>query len=114
MTTDLEKQFFDAFGIEPDVESCYGRCYHKCDTKSYLNCKDCDKATVIYPQITSDILLELICILNNYGKYDTWAVSVEKLKDFILMNCIKVIKEKDLNEMPLNNFKSQIQALFKE
>lgn len=106
MTNELEKKFFDTFGIKQKLP---------CDTSCYVDdgvhCYGCTKG---YPLITDHILLELICILNNYGKNDTWAISVENLKDCILINCIKVIKEKDLKEMPLNNFKHQICTLFKE
>ena len=95
MTDELTKTFFDTFGIK-EKELEYP------DNFTY------------YPEITDRILLELICILNNYGKNDTWAISVENLKDCILMNCIKVIKEKDLKEMSLNNFKQQVRTLFEE
>ena len=95
MTDELTKTFFDTFGIK-EKELEYP------DNFTY------------YPEITDRILLELICLLNNYGKNDTWAISVENLKDCILMNCIKVIKEKDLKEMSLNNFKQQVRTLFEE
>lgn len=101
MTNELEKTFFDTFGIEPSTK--YDYCWKSEENKDKL-----------YPQITDHILLELICILNNYGKNDTWAVSVENLKDCILMNCIKVIKEKDLKEMSLNSFKHKVRTLFEE
>ena len=109
MTTDLEKQFFDTFGIEPDVESCYRSCYHKCETKSYLNCKDCDKATVIYPQITDRILLELICILSKYQK------DVGSLLE-ICETDKNSIKEEVLDMLIFRDIalKQQVQALFKE
>ena len=111
MTNELEKQFFDTFGIEPNCQNTFIN-PSKCPFNESRECCDC--VSFEYPQITDRILLELICILNNYGKNDTWAVSVENLKDCILMNCIKVIKEKDLKEMPLNNFKHQVRTLFEE
>lgn len=104
MVTKLEKQFFSTFGIEPKIINvAVGRGF-------YIEHNRVEQ----YPQITDSILLELICLLNNYGKNDTWAVSVENLKDCILMNCIKVIKEKDLKEISLNNFKRQVRTLFEE
>ena len=99
MTTNLEKQFFNTFEIEPDVESCY----HKCDTKSYLNCKDCNKATVIYPQITDHILLELICIAND-AYIDLKGTNIETMKNNLLENFIFFRRD----------VKQQVQALFKE
>ena len=100
MTNDLEKQFFDTFGIEPNKE------YYcpNCDTKlekwntpkgmQYIcgNDTECDYFLdsydkefkdilnnlgfrVAYPQITDRILLELICFieqidLGRYGEYE--------------------------------------------
>lgn len=114
MTTDIERQFFETFNIKRRE---YAHCCSMGCTNPNTDCDNCEYHEVYksdYPEITDRILLELICILNNYGKNDTWAVSVENLKDCILVNCIKVIKEKDLKEISLNNFKHQIQALFKE
>ena len=120
MTSQLQKQFFDTFGIEP---KCVKRTlklamhgYDENDLPEDLRQFISSQAQVyhVYPEITDRILLELICLLNNHGKNDTWAISVENLKDCILMNCIKVIKEKDLKEMSLNNFKHQVRTLFKE
>ncbi len=108
MTNEIEKQFFKHFGIEPRLVI---------SLKDWESCKDLPRAEELfkhYPQITDSILLELICLLNNYGKNDTWAISVENLKDCILINCIKVIKEKDLKEMSLNNFKHKVRTLFEE
>ena len=112
MTTEIKKTFFDTFEIP---QLCCKKYITNC-TK-YGECEECvnyDKDFSTYPEITDHILLKLICILNNYGKNNTWAVSIENLKDCILMNCIKVIKEKDLKEMSLNNFKQQVRTLFEE
>lgn len=104
MTTDLEKQFFNTFGIEPigcnDNKNCTGT----------LDCRtQCPNAK--YPQITSDILLELICILakwhlNLYTHYKITGYNLETLKTQVLEECISY----QLSE----KFKSQVQALFKE
>ena len=50
MTNELEKTFFDTIGIEPKIKQ---QCYHLCCKD--LNCKECDEATKIYPQITDQI-----------------------------------------------------------
>ena len=89
MTNELEKQFFDTFGIEPNITSCYHRC------KKDLNCKKCDEAKVIYPQITDHILLELIFILTTLldttiyeDVFITVAKNREELKKDIFKECI--------------------------
>lgn len=114
MTDELTKTFFDTFEIK---QREYTQCTLMGCKYVYKNCNNCQFHNIYkvdYPEINNRILLGLICILNNYGKNDTWAVSVENLKDCILMNCIKVIKEKDLKEMSLNNFKRQVRTLFEE
>lgn len=83
MTDELTKTFFDAFGIEPDITSCYHRC------NKDLDCKECNEAKVIYPQITDRILLELICILSNKLTYVILACNTEELKNYVLESCIK-------------------------
>ena len=111
MTTDLEKQFFDAFGIEPFIYCSKPRL--DCDARSKGFCrKDCEYYSgVLYPQITDRILLELICIVAEYYCFrcDNWVEqykSVDKLKSFILLELIGLIYQKEI--------KQQVQALFKE
>ena len=102
MTTELEKQFFDTFGIEPRYEDActvedkywnneelankYGTFdqYMNCKCGDQENCTtecSCAYQKEIYPQITDSILLELIKILskefifkmfNNFD--DDWAL----------------------------------------
>ena len=102
MITELEQEFYDTFGIEKryiTLEDDYGK-YQTHDK--------------LYPEITAEKLLEMICILNNYGKYDCWGVTVARLKKAILENCIVVVVSKLLNDAILEQFKQQIQQLFKE
>ena len=56
MTNELEKTFFDTFGIEPSTK--YDYCWKSGENKDKL-----------YPQITDHILLELICILGNTNHF---------------------------------------------
>jgi hypothetical protein len=94
MTNELEKQFFDTFGIEPKPLFSTRNGY----TKDHY----------IYPQITDRILLELICMLTRfYG-------------ELVLEQCLDV---NDLKEQVLNifirtsykdNFKHQVRTLFEE
>lgn len=94
MTTDLEKQFFNTFGIEP--ETGIGLVKFK---------------EPHYPRITDRILLELICIVAEYYCFrcDNWVEqyeSIDKLKSFILLELIGLIYQKEI--------KHQVQALFEE
>ena len=99
MTNELEKQFFDTFGIEPDITSCYHRC------KKDLNCKECNEAKVIYPQITDSILLELICMLSKTLTYVMLAYNIDELKQYVLSSCIRYSESID---------KHQVRTLFEE
>ncbi len=87
MTTELEKQFFDMFNINPYFDPYLG------DT---------------YPQITDRHYLELICALNKlidekYGEYETFiSFDYKNLKEEILRECL--IHREEL--------KHQVQAIF--
>lgn len=101
MTTDLEKQFFDTFGIEP-----IAYCEHGCNaTNLSTKCKDCIFVDELkYPQITDRILLELICIVSERRILPN--CDVNGLKEYVLKElCTMIMSEKA---------KQQVQALFKE
>ena len=106
MTNELEKQFFDTFGIEP-IEL---------PSREYDSDGEICSYYIEYPQITDRILLELICILlcNNSPymfKLGDW--NVEKLKDTVLTMCIKLpdfLEWEDTSEY----FKHQVRTLFEE
>lgn len=94
MTTEIEKQFFDTFGIKPKEQEIF--------VLKRMIVKE-------YPEITDRILLELICILsqlqgriNDY--YRIIHSNYEGLKTQILGDCIC---EKEF-------IKQQVQSLFKE
>ena len=101
MTTELEQEFYDTFGIEEKENLNYTE-------KGFI------EHIYNYPEITAEKLLEIICILNNYGKYDCWGVTIARLKKAILENCIVVVISKSLNNVILEQFKQRIQQLFKE
>ena len=97
MTTKLEQKFYDTFGIEKryiTLEDDYG----KYQTHEKL-----------YPEITAEKLLEMICIYNStytngYTNYSFLTErNVKKLKEQILKNCLMVG----------DDIKQQIQQLFK-
>ena len=72
MTNKLEKTFFDTFGIEPSTKFDY--CWKSKENKDKL-----------YPQITDRILLELICIANEYY-IDLEGTDIETMKNSLLEN----------------------------
>ena len=101
MTTEIEKQFFDTFGIEPKekVNQTFNGAEFKVETIKE------------YPQITDHILLELICILTRWHlderePYEIMSINIEQLKNQILSNSLYIAKHLKA--------KQQVQALFKE
>ena len=117
MITDLEKQFFDTFGIpqlccKEYITNClkYGECEE---------CKNYDSTFGTYPQITDRILLELICIFRQH-KEMSYFTSVQELKKTLLADFIKYYDRK-INARTYawlikdaKQIKQQVQALFKE
>lgn len=103
MTNELEKKFFDTFGIEISRCTKDGNCY-------FQECSKCDWYIHTYPQITDRILLELICIcnstyINGYTNYFmATGKTKEGLKEEILKKCIALSKD----------IKCQVRTLFKE
>ena len=85
MTTDIEKQFFDTFGIEPKLDC------KRCGAKNFAlgQCAEvsCKKT---YPQITDRILLELIQVFAGaFGSFVIYRCkNFEHLKHIILSEMI--------------------------
>lgn len=115
MTTELEKQFFDTFGIKSGM-GCTA--YEEIgEAKADLICNDycpeCNYFKEVYPQITDKEYIELYCILCDiFNLFDVhrYPVITFRAKDF---------KENILKELiQANNYykqeyiKSQIQKLF--
>ena len=105
MANELEKQFFDTFGIKQKTNKVYGvqLDYHIDD----------------YPQITDRMLLELICIKNKelISIVQVRGNNLEELKSYILQtwahwytyySSLPVHKER------ADNFKRRVRALFEE
>ena len=104
MTTDIERQFFDTFGIAPKLDC------KRCGAMNFAlgQCAevDCEKT---YPYITDRILLELICILSKYQKdrgslLEIDEISLDEIKEEILEMLIYRV----------DGCKQQVQALFKK
>lgn len=104
MTNELEKQFFDTFGIE---RLCDKSIYKLC--VGALDCQTCKYP--YYPQITDRKLLELICILSRWHlderePYEITSINIEQLKNQILNNSLYIAK--------YAKAKHQVRALFGE
>lgn len=113
MTSELEQQFFETFGIE---EICTHTIINpeKCKHRRITRCCGCD--WLDYPDITAEKLLVLLCIVideyNRNGRtFYLDSTNVKELKEEILdalMGCIDVTC--DLFEPEVK----QVQQLFKE
>ena len=108
MTTEIEKQFFDTFGIEPKfkgysnteelsnggVITCgsikYFNTIEEMDRANYwcFNMLELDDEDKEYPQITDRILLELICLCQDLDEVSF--INVEKLKETLLKSHINI------------------------
>ena len=73
MTNELEKKFFNAFGIKPNKGcTAYDKfTEEEADVICNDKCAECSYLDDVYPQITDRILLNLICIANEYQDYPT-------------------------------------------
>ena len=106
MTNELEKTFFDTFGIE--TYDRYLNCTENLEIDCNRNCNCCDKAEDVYcyPEITDRRLLGLICIATDEEP------NIEWLKQCVLENLIHRF-EKNLffnKEQALK----QVRTLFEE
>lgn len=116
MTTKLEKEFFDIFGIKP-----YDK-YYNCKLnleggckpeKSCCTCK-CSEEVYYYPPITDRILLELICVCSKYGFYPT-ARNIKDLKLKVLKRLLELKKNLKNNyehQGCHNAFTRKVQKIF--
>ena len=93
MTTELEKEFFDAYGIEPKRQCYYWDCPYSTGSiandipMNFRNCRDCsnpDKA--VYPKIDDYKLLELLCFISSKTTFtlEMKNRTTEQLKDEVL------------------------------
>ena len=118
MITDIEKQFFETFGIKPRSYLLCTSCWDCIDAQP---CEQCHYGKLIedeYPKITDRILLELICILSGWRQYCISyyvidAVNINTLKSDILRDCICMLHWYEFNESS-KDIKQKVQTLFKE
>lgn len=109
MTNEIDKQFFDTFGIGPRLVI---------SLEDWERCKDLPRAEELfkhYPQITDHILLELICIHNTYLGDNLYSLDYESLKKEVLKD---LINEQELRELKKDyvsyDMKHQVRILFDE
>lgn len=135
MTTELEKEFFKVFGIKPTfryfvqselpvVGTDYCRPTYDLTKEQFKNfalsrAKGYKLVEVvkIYPEITDRKLLEMICILSQRKMaesefYKIKTSSTKTLKSYVLEDCVDFLRY--MNELEKQDFKHQIQQLFKE
>ena len=110
MTTELEKEFFKTFEIEPVSK------WHKCKDYSCVCCDEydnCSKREFIYPEITDRRLLEMICIFSqhcNFGRWNKYAMhSIDDFEYIMLSQLIEYQKKRYTY-----GIKEKIQQIFKE
>ena len=118
MTNELEKQFFQCFGIEPkEYKACNsfpcGNPRIECE-----NCKDYKLYKTEYPQITDRILLELICILSEWrtylhSSYTIKANNTLNLKQDVLRDFLELFKWYEFKKCE-KGIKHQVRTLFEE
>lgn len=101
---DIEEEFYNTFEIEPIGCECYET------SKNCVGIVDCSEcARAICQPITDRILLELICILNNFSDFCIEEICYECLKEEILCKCIEWLD----CAIKHDEFKAQVQSLFK-
>ena len=137
MTTEIEKTFFDTFGIEPKKEyycpSCdtkleewktekglYYMCGNCCECDYVLDSLDEEFAEILknlsyrteYPQISDRIYLELHCLLNRLDA-PPYGLTVKEFKKDILISAIGVLSRNETANR-IDNIKHQVRTLFEE
>lgn len=108
MISELEKQFFAKFGIEPKKGcTAYDKfTEEEADAICSDKCAECSYLDDVYPKITDHILLELLCIAHTSPVITFVSRDVKSLKEEVLMVLCNWINNR--------NIKQQVRALFKE
>ena len=123
MINELEKQFFDTFGIESQeirTKECERCAYYEVayDAPCYVcMASKCPYVVRKKPQITDSILLGLICILN---KNELWGLpnDAKFLKQQVIQSCTMFVEHSrdcaSVKEKEVQEFIRQVCKLFKE
>ena len=115
MTNELEKQFFDTFGIEPKsikrtlklAMQGYDESDLPEDLKQFIRSQT--QVYNVYPQISDHILLELLVIMTRYADIIDGFDSVQELKEFVLKELMYSLTQPECNIV-----KRQVRTLFEE
>lgn len=118
MTSELEQNFYDTFGIEPEHHFSY--IYEKVSENKLEY--ESTEVSKIYPEITSEKLLEMICIYNSFQNDEAslfipFDIGINNVKNIALQVITKSINDKSLNKYYCNDvekLKTNIQQLFKD
>ena len=118
MISELEKQFFQHFGIEPKKGwTAYNKfTEEEADVICNDKCAECTYLDDVYPQITDRILLNLICITNEYQNYPI-STNIKNIQARTLRILLKVKKHlKDVYTCQdwHNELVRKVRKLFKE
>ena len=110
MTNELEKQFFDTFGIPRLCTS--QACKH------WGDCEGCSRYpdfALGYPPITDRILLNLICIANQYQYYSisTNIKNIQAQTLRILLKAKKYLKDTYSHQGCHNSLVRKVRKIFK-
>ena len=106
MTTEIEKTFFDTFGIEPKYKTCV---FKYCKNKKEYDCENCNDREWHYPQISDRILLELLVIMTRYTDIIDGFDNVQELKEFVLKDLMYSLTQSEADIV-----KHQVRTLFEE
>ena len=118
MTTEIEKTFFETFGIKPKKGcTAYDKfTEEEADVICNDKCAECSYLDDVYPKITDHILLELLCLLadlydsNSHG-YPLLSKNIKELKEDVLDDLMGAIDVE--NDYP-EGYTNKVRALFKE
>jgi hypothetical protein len=104
MITELEKQFFNTFGIEHEERyyNCKDNLEGKCGIKCPCECCDKSEEVYCYPQITDRHYLGLLAILNKKSSFI--GTTIDELKEEALTDSIVYHL----------SIKEEVRALFEE
>ena len=104
MITDIEKQFFETFGIKPRSYLLCTSCWDCIDAQP---CEQCHYGKLIedeYPKITDRILT--CYYLDEREPYEITSINIEQLKQRVLSDIIRIAG--------CEATKCQVQKIFKE
>ena len=132
MANELEKKFFNAFEIKPKYTYLVTDMFYTSDSHSYevtkndlikyFGDKNCGRYKVMevhktYPQITDRILLNLICIANEYENYSE-TTNIENIQARTLRILLRAEKFYDKNhygsDRQYKKLVKRVRKLFKE